>query len=544
MSLADTLLADLDDLSDDEPDIKPSSPGASGSMLPPPLPAKALGAKRSASELEGDDEDMEKPTIEPGFVPDGGVRPADELDQEEVEKTDLKGVADVSSVAKLISGKKLKEVLADISKYSAAPSDMTASGGPLEENPEYHLVVAANNMSVEVDNEILLVHKFIRDHYAPRFPELEQLITDPWTYVAAVTGIANADDLTKTPLPSSLPPATVLSITLTATATRGRKLSEAEWVTVQRAVEVATELRTAREAIFAFVESRMAAVAPNLSAIVGTGIAAKLLGLAGGLQAFSRQPACNIMLFGAMKKSLANSHLSAASQQRHTGFIFQSPIVQSAQPEDRRRAQRAVSAKVALAARIDASKGSRDGSYGRKVLGELQKRIEKMAEPPPNKITKALPIPQETNRKKRGGKRARKQKEAYAQTELRKQQNRMEFGRPEEETGVDDETVGLGMIGAGSGRVRGEVVDARSKAKLSRANKLRTQMLGRSAVSSDAKSGLSTSLSFTPVQGIEIVTPSLSAAAKVQQANERWFASGTFTHVAKGSSLPGQGTSK
>ena len=286
----------------------------------------------------------------------------------------------------------------------------------------------------------------------------------------------------------------------------------------------------------------MAAVAPNLSAIVGTNIAAKLLGLAGGLQAFSRQPSSNIMLFGAQKKTLANAHMSAASQQRHIGFIFQSAIVQSAQPEDRRRAQRAVSAKCALAARIDASKSARDGSQGRKMHAELQKRIEKMAEPAPNKLVKALPIPQETARKKRGGKRARKQKEAYAQTEIRKLQNRMEFGKAEEETGVDDETVGLGMIGSASGRVRGETVDARSKAKLSRANKIRTQMLGRSNTSNDAASGTSTSLSFTPVQGIEIVTPSLSAAAKVKAANERWFASGTFTHVKSGSStIPGQG---
>lgn len=79
--------------------------------------------------------------------------------------------------------------------------------------------------------------------------------------------------------------------------------------------------------------------------------------------------------------------------------------MQSAQPEDRRKAQRAVSAKCTLAARIDASKSSRDGEAGRKLLGELQKKIQKMAEPPPNKMVKALPVPQETNRKKRGGKR-------------------------------------------------------------------------------------------------------------------------------------------
>ncbi|KIR32948.1 U4/U6 small nuclear ribonucleoprotein PRP31 [Cryptococcus deuterogattii MMRL2647] len=551
MSLADALLADLDGLSDDEAGSpSPGREASSSSMPPPNLPNQG---KRSASAMEvgdgeggededeGDDMKLEDGTSAVGFVPEGGVRPADELDKEEVEKTDMKGVEDVKKVAKLAGSQKLQDILADIAKYTESPTDMSSSAGPLEENPEYHLVVTANNMSVEVDNEILIVHKFIRDHYAPRFPELEQLIVEPWTYIAAVNAIGQSEDLTKVTFPNTLPAATVLSITLTATTSRGRPLKPAEWETVQRAIVVAQNLRSAREQIFSYVESRMAAVAPNLSAIVGTGIAAKLLGLAGGLQAFSRQPSCNVMLFGAMKKTLATSHLSAASQQRHTGFIFQSSIVQSAQPEDRRRAQRAVSAKCALAARIDAGKGSRDGSYGRKCLANLQKRIEKMAEPPPNKMIKALPIPQETNRKKRGGKRARKAKEAYAQTELKKLQNRMEFGKAEEEIGVDDETVGLGMIGS-AGRVRGEMADARSKAKLSRANKLRTQLLGRSVTSNDAASGMATSLSFTPVQGLEIVTPSLSAAQRVQAANDRWFAGGTFTHVKKGGSLlPGQG---
>jgi U4/U6 small nuclear ribonucleoprotein PRP31 len=431
MSLAQSLLDDLDGLSDDEPEVTPSAAApagkgkSAGEMMPPP-PMPVAGVKRSlAADLESDDEDaegdvkMEDGSSAVGYVPNGGVRPADELDADEVNRTDLAGVEDVSKVAKLVGGKKLKEVLdvslarrfssasansQGIERYTAEPTDMSStSGGPLEENPEYHLVVTANNMSVEVDNEILLVHKFIRDHYGWRFPELEQLITDPWTYIAAVQAIGNVDDLTRAVMPSTLPPATVLSITLTATSSRGRVLSQTEWVTTQRAMDVALQLRSAREEIFKYVESRMSAVAPNISAIVGTGIAAKLLGLAGGLHAFSRAPSCNIMLYGAMKKSLANSHLNAATQQRHTGFIFQSEIVQSAQPQDRRRAQRVVSAKVSLAARIDANKSDRDGNFGRKMLADLTKRIEKMSEPPPTKITKALPIPQETARKKRGG---------------------------------------------------------------------------------------------------------------------------------------------
>lgn len=43
-----------------------------------------------------------------------------------------------------------------------------------------------------------------------------------------------------------------------------------------------------------YVSSRMNILAPNLSAIVGTTTAAKLLGVAGGLQGVAKMPACNV----------------------------------------------------------------------------------------------------------------------------------------------------------------------------------------------------------------------------------------------------------
>jgi U4/U6 small nuclear ribonucleoprotein PRP31 len=43
-----------------------------------------------------------------------------------------------------------------------------------------------------------------------------------------------------------------------------------------------------------YVSSRMNILAPNLSAIVGTTTAAKLLGVAGGIGALAKMPACNV----------------------------------------------------------------------------------------------------------------------------------------------------------------------------------------------------------------------------------------------------------
>ena len=43
-----------------------------------------------------------------------------------------------------------------------------------------------------------------------------------------------------------------------------------------------------------YVSSRMSMLAPNLSAIVGTTTAAKLLGVAGGLSGIAKMPSCNV----------------------------------------------------------------------------------------------------------------------------------------------------------------------------------------------------------------------------------------------------------
>jgi Prp31 C terminal domain. len=101
----------------------------------------------------------------------------------------------------------------------------------------------------------------------------------------------------------------------------------------------------------------------------------------------------------------------------------------------------------------------------------------------------------------------------------------MAFGEVEEEVGALDQTRGMGMIGAGTGKVRAGQGEAKSRgslllfgygsigkssflstpsvAKLSKANKLRTTALTRAAQAGGTQtSGTATSLSVTPAQGM------------------------------------------
>lgn len=150
-------------------------------------PVAGPSAAAAMSDDDDDDDSANAPdaNVADGdmLVPEGGVRPTLELDPEAVDVMQLGpgpgGVSEVGKVAKLAGGRALAEVLevrltifdavtavgsADlpprraqgIEHYGANPDPHLATDS---DSQEYHLIVRANNLSVEIDNEMLIVHK-------------------------------------------------------------------------------------------------------------------------------------------------------------------------------------------------------------------------------------------------------------------------------------------------------------------------------------------------------------------------------------------------
>lgn len=82
-------------------------------------------------------------------------------------------------------------------------------------------------------------------------------------------------------------------------------LTDEEKRHIDEACDMAIDLSNYKTRIFDYVESRMTFIAPNLSMIVGASTAAKIVGVAGGLVKLSKIPACNVILLGSQKKTLA-----------------------------------------------------------------------------------------------------------------------------------------------------------------------------------------------------------------------------------------------
>nr|KAG5707554.1 hypothetical protein BaRGS_001102 [Batillaria attramentaria] len=362
------------------------------------------------------------------------------------------------------SNQPLAQIIEKIEEYASKPR-REAIAGPVEADPEYKLIVDANNMTVEIDNEINVIHQFAKDIYGKRFPELESLVPTAMEYICTVKELGN-NILEKSKnnevLQDILTSATIMVVSVTASTTQGTDLSDEDLATVSEACDMAVDLNEQKKRIFEYVESRMTFIAPNLSVLVGASVAAKLMGVAGGLTNLSKMPACNVLLLGAQKRTL--SGFSTTAILPHTGFIYYSDTVQKLPP------------------------------VGMDLRAEVEGKFDKWQEPPPVKTVKPLPAPIDQARKKRGGRRARKMKERLGLTELRKQANRMNFGEIEDDAYQEDLGFSLGTMGkAKSGKVRGPPVDSKTKARISKT-----------------------------LQGLEIVNPQ-AAEKKAQEANQKYF---------------------
>jgi U4/U6 small nuclear ribonucleoprotein PRP31 len=313
------------------------------------------------------------------------------------------------------------------------------------------------------------------------------------------------------------------------------------------------------------VQSKMHLFAPNLTTLVGPETAAQLVNTAGGLIALAKTPACNISAMGVTRHTFG---MAKNTSVRRQGHLYRSPLVQNTPPDLRVEAMRIVSAKLVLAARCDQTHYATDGSEGERLRKQCDERLDKLQQPAPNsRGVRALPLPDDKPSRKRGGRRVRKAKEQFATTEFSRAQNRMAMDKAEEEIIVDDDTVGMGMVGQKEdGKIRAMQIDQRTRAKLSKKSQgwglpssgggsgLASSLKGfgsgtgtvlgpglRSSGVGGAGAGTSSVIAFTPFQGLELVNPKAKEEMeRKRKADEAgWFSSGTFTQMNGSSSKPG-----
>ncbi|MDQ1283618.1 MAG: Nucleolar protein 56 [Euryarchaeota archaeon] len=121
--------------------------------------------------------------------------------------------------------------------------------------------------------------------------------------------------------------------------------------TMGRLATAILSLRESRKSLESEVSSTVESLAPNLSALAGPVLAARLISRAGGLARLAAMPSSRVQVMGA-EKSLFKHLRGNAPSPKH-GIIYRHPAVISSPRKIRGKTARVLAAKLSIAARLD-----------------------------------------------------------------------------------------------------------------------------------------------------------------------------------------------
>jgi len=257
----------------------------------------------------------------------------------------------------------------------------------------------------DIDKTVNLYVARLREWYSLHFPELNDLVKEHEDYVKIVAELGHRNNITKEALIElGFSEAKAEKIAEAAKNSIGADLSEFDIEAVQTLAKITAELYRLRRNLTEYIEQVMKEVAPNITALVGPLLGARLISLAGGLDKLARMPASTIQVLGA-EKALFRALRTGGKPPKH-GIIFQYPDIHRSPRWQRGKIARALAAKLAIAAKVDAFSGRYIGDT---LRDELRKRIEEIkrvyAKPPKREPPKAKPRPPRPGRPGPRGKR-------------------------------------------------------------------------------------------------------------------------------------------
>lgn len=260
------------------------------------------------------------------------------------------------------------------------------------------MVVQAILTIDDLDKTANLFMGRIREWYGLHFPELSRLVEKHETYAKLVLNFGSRGSITREKLEElGMPKEKAKRIVKAAQTSMGAELSDVDIAQIQSMCRITLELYEARRSLERYVDETMEEVAPNVKALVGSLLGARLIALAGGLQNLAKKPASTIQVLGA-EKALFRALRTGTRPPKH-GIIFQHTSLRDSKRWQRGKIARALAGKLAIAARIDAYGGK---NIGQKLREETERRIkeiqEKYEEPP----KKPLPKRRAKRRKRRG----------------------------------------------------------------------------------------------------------------------------------------------
>jgi nucleolar protein 58 len=161
-----------------------------------------------------------------------------------------------------------------------------------------------------------------------------------------------------------------------AIVSMGTDVSKEDLACVSRLASEVVHLMEYRAQLWAYLQARMNAIAPNLTVMVGELVGARLIAHAGSLMNLAKQPASTVQILGAEKA------LFRALKTKHDtpkyGLIYHASLIGQAPPKHKGKISRVLAAKTALSIRVDAMGDSSEPTIAIEARAKVEARMRQL----------------------------------------------------------------------------------------------------------------------------------------------------------------------
>jgi len=138
-------------------------------------------------------------------------------------------------------------------------------------------------------------------------------------------------------------------------------------------------LITYRDQLIVYLREKMKKLAPNVAALVGETVAARLISHAGSLSNLAKFPASTIQILGAEKALFRALKSRGEKKTPKYGLLYHSSFIGKANQKNKGKVSRYLANKLAMCSRIDFFSEDRFDDYGVELKNQIEERLKYLA---------------------------------------------------------------------------------------------------------------------------------------------------------------------
>jgi nucleolar protein 58 len=238
------------------------------------------------------------------------------------------------------------------------------------------MIIQAIALLDDLDKELNTYAMRVKEWYGWHFPEVVKIIVDNIAFAKTIKTMGFRTNASTTDLSEILPVELEEAVKEAAEVSMGTEISSEDIENITFLCDQIISISEYRTDLFSYLKNRMAAIAPNLTTIVGELVGARLISHAGSLMNLSKQPASTIQILGA-EKALFRALKSKHDTPKY-GLIYHASLVGQAGPKIKGKIARTVATKCALAIRCDALGDSETPEVGIMLRGKIESRLRQL----------------------------------------------------------------------------------------------------------------------------------------------------------------------